>query len=222
MRDKRECRSAPRGQIEHHVDDGAPGCLVEIAGRLVCDQKGWPGRERAGQRDALLLTPRQLRRIMCEAAGQPHLREFGPCALGCVAYSGEVKRGRDVFERGHGRNEVKGLEHDADALAAKAREGVLVLGPELDAVDLNFAFIWPLETGHDHEQRRFARPGWADEANRLTATNIERHILEDMNARGAVAKRQVDSREGNRRYKGGARSYRGVVHVASVPALGLE
>ena len=70
MRDKRQRRSAPRRQIEHHVDDGAPGRLVEIAGRLVRDQKRWPGRERAGQRHALLLAPRQLRRIVAEAVGR--------------------------------------------------------------------------------------------------------------------------------------------------------
>ena len=51
---------------------------------------------------------------------------------------------------------MKGLEHDADALAPKAREGVFVQGAELDAVDLNFAFIGPLKTGHNHQKRRFA------------------------------------------------------------------
>src|ERR1700723_964761 len=77
MRDERKRRFAPRGQIKHHVDDGAAGCLVEIAGRLVRDQKRWAGGEGAGQRHALLLAPRQLRRVVSEAADQPHLLEFG-------------------------------------------------------------------------------------------------------------------------------------------------
>src|SRR3984957_17957104 len=199
MRDKRERRSAPCRQIEHHVDDGAAGCLIEIAGRLVRDQQRWPGRERAGQRYALLLASRQLRRIVREAVGETHLLEFGPCALGCVAYSGELERRGDVFERGHGRNQVKGLEHDADALAAKAREGVFVQGAELDAVDLNFAFIWSLKTGHDHEQRRLARPGRPDYADRLAFADCQIDVAQDMHASRAAAETEVDGAHRDRR-----------------------
>ena len=132
-------------------------------------------------------------------SAEPHLLEFGPCALGCVAYSGELERGRDVFERGHGRNQVKGLEHDADALAAKAREGVLVQGAELDAVDLNFAFIWPLEAGHDHEQRRFAGAGGPDDADRLAFADCQIDIAQDMHTSRAAAETEVDAAHRDRR-----------------------
>ena len=46
------------------------GGLVEIAGRLVGDQDRRVGRQRARQRDALLLAARQLRRIMVAPLGQ--------------------------------------------------------------------------------------------------------------------------------------------------------
>ena len=49
------------------------GRLVEIAGRLVGDQDGGIGRERAGDRDALLLAAGELRRIVRQpvARGRP-------------------------------------------------------------------------------------------------------------------------------------------------------
>ena len=158
-----------------------------------------PGRERAGQRHALLLAARQLRRIMCEAGGETHLLEFGARALGCVARAGKLKRRGDVFERGHGRNQVKGLEHDADALAAKARQGVFVQRAELDAVNLNFAFIWPLKAGHDHEQRRFARTGSPDYADRLAFADCQIDVAQDMHASRAAAETEVDAAHRDRR-----------------------
>jgi hypothetical protein len=40
------------------VDDMPAGGLVEIAGRLISQQDGWIGRQRARERNALLLTAR--------------------------------------------------------------------------------------------------------------------------------------------------------------------
>src|SRR5262249_13519940 len=79
------------------------------------------------------------------------------------------------------------------------------------------AGIGALEPGHHHQQRRFARPRRTDEADRLAARDVERHVLEDMHPRGAAAERQVDSgkRDGGR----GTGLDRSVVHAAgSVPA----
>ena len=62
-----------RGQREQEIDDRAPGRLVEIAGRLVGDQQRGPRRQRARERDALLLAARELGGIMAAAArrGRP-------------------------------------------------------------------------------------------------------------------------------------------------------
>ncbi len=62
------CRARVAG--EQQVDDLPPGVLVEIAGRLVGDEDRRIGRQRAGERDALLLAAGQLRRIMMRAARQ--------------------------------------------------------------------------------------------------------------------------------------------------------
>ena len=51
---------------EQQIDHLPAGGLVKIAGRLVGHQDGRIGRQRPGERDALLLAAGQLRRIMVE------------------------------------------------------------------------------------------------------------------------------------------------------------
>ena len=53
------------------------GRLVEIAGRLVGDQDGRLGHERAGDGDALLLAAGKLRRIVRQPLGEPDRAELG-------------------------------------------------------------------------------------------------------------------------------------------------
>jgi hypothetical protein len=57
--------------------------------------------------------------------------------------------------------------------------------------DLDHAAVRPLEAGHHHQQRRFAGPGRPEHGNRFAARNIEARPVEDVNARRALAKRQV-------------------------------
>ena len=64
---------------------------------------------------------------------------------------------------------------------------------ELDAVDLDLAFVWPLEPGHDHQQRRFARAGRADDADRLALADCQSDVAQDMHASGAAAEAEVDA-----------------------------
>jgi hypothetical protein len=114
-----------------------PGRLVEIAGRLVGDNDGGIGCERAGERDALLFAAGQFRRIMmqslCEADGGKLL--LGACKS--IALAGEFERHRDVLQRRHGRDQMEGLENDADIFAAKARQ-------------LSSSSMRQILPGHDH------------------------------------------------------------------------
>ncbi len=77
---------------------------------------------------------------------------------------------------------MKGLKHDPDGTAAKARESVLVEPTQFFACDPDMARIRPLEAGHDHQQGRFPRAGRADETHRLARRDLKRYLLEDMNA----------------------------------------
>ena len=64
------------------------------------------------------------------------------------------------------------LEDDADAPAAKARQRVLAHRVDARAVDDDAAAVRPLEAGDGHQQRRFARAGGADQADRFAASRL--------------------------------------------------
>ena len=89
-RTTRSQRCAQRVIVRHQHERGAAlawpanirstisraGRLVEIAGRLVGDQDGGMRRERARERDALLLAAGELRRIVLLPLGEPDRGEF--------------------------------------------------------------------------------------------------------------------------------------------------
>src|SRR5208283_4996989 len=64
MSNQNQGRAAIALQGKHEVDNGLTRRLVEVACRLVGDEDRRIWRECAGECDALLLTSRQLRRIM--------------------------------------------------------------------------------------------------------------------------------------------------------------
>ena len=90
---------------------------------------------------------------------------------------------------------MEGLEHDADVAAAKARERVLVEPSEIRAGHHDRAGVRPFEPGQHHQQRRFARAGRTDQADRLAATYIQVDVFEDMNPGRAAAERKIDAGE---------------------------
>ena len=69
--DQHESRAALALAAEQKLDDFAPGCLVEVSGRLVGDDDGRIGGERAGERDTLLLAAGKLGGIMVEPLCEP-------------------------------------------------------------------------------------------------------------------------------------------------------
>ena len=180
---------------EQKLDDVATSRLVEIAGWLVGDEDPGTRRERAGERDALLLAAGKLSRIVVEPAAQSDRRQFVLGARKCVARAGEFERHGDVFQRGHGRDQVEGLEHDADISAAEAREFIFIkLVQGVSGHDDRTA-VGALQSGHYHEQRRLAGSRRSKQRHGLAASYIQADIFEDMNAGGSAAERQVDPTE---------------------------
>ena len=62
--------------VNKQIDDLLAGGLVEIAGRLVRHQDRGIGRQRAGQRDALLFAAGQLRGIMMQPVAEADRCQF--------------------------------------------------------------------------------------------------------------------------------------------------
>ena len=90
---------------------------------------------------------------------------------------------------------MKGLEHDPDVAAAKARKRVLIEMPEVRVRHHDRAGVRPFEPGEHHQQRRFARARRADQANRLAAPYIQVDVFEDMNPGRGAAERKIDAGE---------------------------
>ncbi len=109
--------------------------------------------------------------------------------------SGELERHRDILDRGHGRDEMERLEHDPHIAATEACERVFVEFCQVFACDNDGAGVGTFEPGHDHEQRRLARAGRPDEADRLAACDMQIDVLEDMHPGRAAAEREIDLRQ---------------------------
>jgi hypothetical protein len=99
---------------------------VQVARGLVGEEDRRPGDERAGDRDALLLAARQLGRAVAAALGQPDAarRRVEGRAVGLAA--GDGQRQEDVLLGRERRQQVEGLEDEADVLAAQLRELLVV------------------------------------------------------------------------------------------------
>ena len=124
MGDERQRRAAPRGQIEQQIDDRAPGGLVEIARRLVGDQQRWPRRTAPGPaRRAAARRQKAARDNGSCRSASPTSAEFLAGPARGVWRASEFQRRGDVLERSHGRDQMEGLEDDADRARPESAPG---------------------------------------------------------------------------------------------------
>ena len=143
--------------VAQEAEDLGARSRVEVAGRFVGEQHRGPARERACDRDALLLTARQLRRAVVQPVAEPdglHDR-VEPLLVRLPA----AERGRqgDVLERGEGRHEVERLEDEADLLAPQLRELLVRERVQVDAADDDATRRERVEAGEAVHQRGLAR-----------------------------------------------------------------
>ena len=130
----------PREFREERQDFRA-GLGVEVAGRLVGQQDGRPVHQRAGDGDALALAAGQLVGPVMDPVGQADvaqgLQRHLPPFLG--GHAGVDQGQLDVAQRVGARQQVEGLEDEADLLVADLRQLVVVHLAHLDAVQLVLA-----------------------------------------------------------------------------------
>ena len=81
--------------------------------------------------------------------------------------AGKTKRQRDVLGGRERRQQVVGLEDEADAIAPELREPALAQALERDAVDGDAARGRPVEPGHDVHERRLAGARRAHDGDEL-------------------------------------------------------
>jgi hypothetical protein len=171
-------RHAVRGQAAHHVEDLPDELGVQRTGGLVEQHQLGLHRQRAGDRDALLLTARQLRRVGVDLVRQPDsVQQLSAPVDGlALAQSAHLHRGLDdVAEGRHVREEVEALEDHAD-VGARRRGlllpqlvellAVLAVADEL-AVNRQPATVDLLEVVDAPQEGRLAGAGRAEQATDL-------------------------------------------------------
>jgi hypothetical protein len=161
-------------ELLHHPDDAAPGLLVEVAGRLVGEEDLRPVRERARERDPLLLAAGKLGGIMVEALPEADPAEQRCGALaGAVVVAPELERHQHVLERGQRRQEVERLEDEADVRRPKPGPAILGKSEDVLAVQDHPTSARLVEPRQKAEKGRLAAPRRADDGQERLRGHLE-------------------------------------------------
>jgi hypothetical protein len=132
-------------QLEEQLEHGVAGLRVEVSGRLVGEQDVRPRREGARDRDALLLAAGELRRIVVPARAEPHPLEQRVTACRGIRHAVHLERQEHVLAGGQVREQLEGLEHEPEVVAAQERQAVLVERLERLAEHPHAALGGPIE-----------------------------------------------------------------------------
>jgi hypothetical protein len=161
-------RHAGLAQLAHHLEHAADQLGIERAGRLVEQQDARLERERAGDRDALLLTAGQLVRVRLGFFAKPYpcqrLQPERFCLWSCLSDDFSQSQS-DIAQCIEMRIQVELLEHHADLLAHAVDVHV---GPSnVGAVDHHRAAGGLLEPVAATQQRRLAGARGPDDEDEL-------------------------------------------------------
>src|SRR5262249_48927085 len=91
----------------------------------------------------------------------------------------QLERDLDVLAGGQGGNELEGLEHEPDFLAAEPRALVLAEGGEVVAVEDDAPGRGAVEPRQQPEEGRLAAAGRADDGEEAAGFQRERDIFQD-------------------------------------------
>ena len=155
-------------------------CRVECAGRFVGKDQRRVGGDRSGDRDALLLSTRELRRCVLDPIGQSDeiQRLEGQAPPLGFRHLGVDEREFDVGQCARARNEVERLEHEPDASVADARKLVVVERADIDAVEEEPTSGGDVEASDDVHHRRLAASGGAHDGNEFAPLDHQRDVAQ--------------------------------------------
>jgi hypothetical protein len=94
------------------------GPEVELASGLVSEENRVLRRQRTRDRDALLLTSRELLRIMVEARTEPHSVQHLGCTVFCATLGRHLGTEAHILQGGQLRKQVERLKDKAHSLAS--------------------------------------------------------------------------------------------------------
>ena len=149
--------------------------LVEVSGRLVGQNDFRVAGEGPGNRDPLALSPGQSRRDAAHVVGESNPGEqfLGPDHASAALHPLEEQRPCHVLHRGQHRDEMEGLEHEAELLVSESGERAIVMATEVHALDSHGAGVRVVETADQVEQRALAAAGRAGRDHELAGFDFE-------------------------------------------------
>src|SRR6478609_3912635 len=174
-------RHALLGEVDHDVEDLLDHLRVEGGGGLVEEHHLRLHRQRAGDRDALLLAAGELGGVLLGLVADAHaVEQLAGLLLGLgLAHAADLDRAeRDVLEDRLVGEEVEALEDHAD-LGAQGGERLALLR-EVLAIEGDRSLVDRLQPVDRAAERGLARAGRPDHDHDLAALDGELDVLECM------------------------------------------
>ncbi len=198
MRDH-EDRAALGVEVLEEPEDLGPRVRVEVARGLVREDDARVVDEGARDRRALALAARELRRPVVQPVAElDGLEELPAASLALLARDAPVEEGEvDVLEHGELRDEVEGLEDEAEVPVPDPGEAVVGEARDVLAREAVRPLGGVVEAAQDVEERRLPRARGADDRDEASLVEREVDPLEDVERARVGAVALVDALEGD-------------------------
>src|SRR5258705_3191477 len=168
-------RMARRMQLSEGLQYLTAGLGIEIARRLVGHEDRGFADERAGDRDALALAPRQLIGTVADAGRQPEpleQRERTGATLPTRYSATVLERQRDILLDREPRHQVERLKDEADFAIADLGQPLARQCADVLTVESIAARGWRVEAAEDVHQRALAGAGWSGDSDVLARGDV--------------------------------------------------
>src|SRR5690606_32634965 len=164
------------------VLDLLPRLRVEVAGGFVGQEDPRPRGQGARQGDALLLAAGKLARPVVESMTEPHpLQDLARCALRPPPFfPADEERHHRVLQRGEIRQQVMGLEDEADGVVAKPRQLRLVPPKERLPLEEDLPCAGLVQSAEDVQERALSGAGLAEERHHLALVQRQVESTQDL------------------------------------------
>src|SRR4029077_5737327 len=176
--DHQQAAAGSRDQLAGEREHAVRGRFIQIARGFVREQEQWSHRQRAPDRDPLLLAARQLLGI---AVGEPakcqSLRELG--LPGRIVTAGNAGLKGEVVPHVETGDQVELLKNQAKPIAPQRRQSAIaeIGNRRIGYPDL--AAVRAIEARDQMQQRALAAAGFASKRDALAACNAQIHAAQD-------------------------------------------
>jgi len=212
------------GDLGQHRHDGLAVVAVERRGRLIGEDHGGTADHGPRDGDALLLAARQLARERRPLVGEPDGRQCrgGPLADLRAALPAHVEDELHVLQRRQGREQVVGLEHEADVSTAQCRQRLRAGARGGLAAQPHGAASRRQHAAEDRQEGRLAAAGRPHQQRQRAARQRQRDAAQRRDAAGALAQRLLDRQALDHRRRHRASTVAGSMRTTSRIAATAE